>query len=306
MTARCPDAVLLIDETYRFAVYGDDAIVPSVAALGPQVVVTGSLSKCHGVPGVRVGWAITRNPRLREQLVIGKYSTVICNSAVDEILGLRVLRQADKIVEKRRRSLGEGLARTAAWVERNAALVEWVRPDAGALCCIRLRPMCSTMRQSGASMPVCRGAMPESEMAVGSARNPASFVSVSACWRQRSWMRRSTCLPRPCIRLAGMRPDEHPKKKNQADLMRAFAFHQVDAFSDLPLKGNPLAVVVDADELSDETMASLANWTNLSETTFLLKPTVPRGRRKKQVIGEGPAALIARGLMGNVNGFIGS
>lgn len=57
--------------------------------------------------------------------------------------------------------------------------------------------------------------------------------------------------------------------------MRRLAFHQVDVFSDLPLKGNPLAVVVDADELSDETMASLANWTNLSETTFLLKPTVP-------------------------------
>jgi PhzF family phenazine biosynthesis protein len=57
--------------------------------------------------------------------------------------------------------------------------------------------------------------------------------------------------------------------------MRAFAFHQVDVFGALPLKGNPLAVVVDADELSDTTMASLANWTNLSETTFLLKPTVP-------------------------------
>jgi PhzF family phenazine biosynthesis protein len=57
--------------------------------------------------------------------------------------------------------------------------------------------------------------------------------------------------------------------------MRAFSFQQVDVFTDKPLKGNPLAVVVAADELSDETMASLAHWTNLSETTFLLKPTVP-------------------------------
>ena len=130
MTARCPEAVLLIDETYRFAVYGDDAVVPSVATLGPQVVVTGSLSKCHGVPGVRIGWAITRNAKLREQLVIGKFTTVICNSAVDEMLGLAVLRQPDKITRERRRRLGEGLARTAAWVERNAAFVEWVRPNA--------------------------------------------------------------------------------------------------------------------------------------------------------------------------------
>lgn len=57
--------------------------------------------------------------------------------------------------------------------------------------------------------------------------------------------------------------------------MPAFAFQQVDVFTETPLKGNPLAVVVAADGLSDEAMASLANWTNLSETTFLLKPTMP-------------------------------
>jgi DNA-binding transcriptional MocR family regulator len=50
-----------------------------------------------------------------------------------------VLLRAKQIVGARRRMLGDGLARTAAWVARNAALVEWVRPDAGALCCVRLR-----------------------------------------------------------------------------------------------------------------------------------------------------------------------
>lgn len=86
------------------------------------------------------GEAITRNAELREQLAVGKFSTVISNSAVDEIVGLRVLRKADEIIGMRRQRLGEGLARTAAWVERNAGLVEWIRPDAGALCCVRLRP----------------------------------------------------------------------------------------------------------------------------------------------------------------------
>jgi PhzF family phenazine biosynthesis protein len=55
-------------------------------------------------------------------------------------------------------------------------------------------------------------------------------------------------------------------------LSRTFAFHQLDVFSSRPLLGNPLAVVHDADGLSDETMAAFARWTNLSETTFLLKP----------------------------------
>ena len=49
-------------------------------------------------------------------------------------------------------------------------------------------------------------------------------------------------------------------------------FHQLDVFSAVPLKGNPLAVVHDAQGLSDETLAAFARWTNLSETTFLLPP----------------------------------
>lgn len=51
------------------------------------------------------------------------------------------------------------------------------------------------------------------------------------------------------------------------------SFRQVDVFADQPFRGNPLAVVVGAERLSDAQMALIANWTNLSETTFLLKPT---------------------------------
>jgi PhzF family phenazine biosynthesis protein len=52
-------------------------------------------------------------------------------------------------------------------------------------------------------------------------------------------------------------------------------YTEVDVFTDRALKGNALAVVFDADGLSDEQMAEFARWTNLSETTFLLQPTIP-------------------------------
>ncbi len=58
--------------------------------------------------------------------------------------------------------------------------------------------------------------------------------------------------------------------------MPTFDFKQLDVFSRVPLKGNPLAVVLGADSLSDRQMADFANWTNLSETTFLLTPRDPR------------------------------
>lgn len=49
----------------------------------------------------------------------------------------------------------------------------------------------------------------------------------------------------------------------------------VDVFGSGPLSGNPVAVVHDADNLTEEQMAAFARWTNLSETTFLLRPTDP-------------------------------
>jgi PhzF family phenazine biosynthesis protein len=49
-------------------------------------------------------------------------------------------------------------------------------------------------------------------------------------------------------------------------------FKQVDVFTDTPYRGNPVAVVLDADGLSTKEMQRFANWTNLSETTFVLPP----------------------------------
>src|SRR5260370_21323322 len=51
--------------------------------------------------------------------------------------------------------------------------------------------------------------------------------------------------------------------------MTTLAFQQVDVFTAVPFKGNPVAVVLDGDALSSAKMQSIAAWTNLSETTFV-------------------------------------
>lgn len=58
--------------------------------------------------------------------------------------------------------------------------------------------------------------------------------------------------------------------------MRLRPFQQVDVFTATPYLGNPLAVVLDGEDLSTEEMQRLTNWTNLSEATFVLPPT-PEG-----------------------------
>jgi PhzF family phenazine biosynthesis protein len=49
-------------------------------------------------------------------------------------------------------------------------------------------------------------------------------------------------------------------------------FQQVDVFTEKAYFGNPVAVVLEAEDLTPEQMQRLANWTNLSETTFVLPP----------------------------------
>ena len=65
---------------------------------------------------------------------------------------------------------------------------------------------------------------------------------------------------------------------------RRFRFRQVDVFTDTPLCGNPLAVFVDADGLTDAEMQALAREMNLSETAFVLPPTAA-GARPEPAIG---------------------
>jgi PhzF family phenazine biosynthesis protein len=52
-------------------------------------------------------------------------------------------------------------------------------------------------------------------------------------------------------------------------------FRQVDVFTERPYRGNPVAVVLEGAGLSEEDMQRVANWTNLSETTFVLPPSDP-------------------------------
>ena len=52
--------------------------------------------------------------------------------------------------------------------------------------------------------------------------------------------------------------------------MRRYRIKQVDAFTDRPFGGNPAGVVIDAEDLTDSEMLSIANEMNLSETAFVL------------------------------------
>jgi aspartate/methionine/tyrosine aminotransferase len=135
-----PEAYLLLDETYRDAAYDEDRMFPSFVGLSPKVISCGSISHCLGAPGLRVGWVIARDRALHDALVRRKFNTMIACSVVDEFLAHKVFQRRDVVLRERQRLLRQGLSIVTDWVLEHGDWLEWIRPDAGASCCARLRP----------------------------------------------------------------------------------------------------------------------------------------------------------------------
>ena len=73
---------LLIDETYREMVFGQG--LPVAATLSDRVISISSMSKAFGLPGIRIGWMICKNPKLMELFLAAKEQITITNSVLDE------------------------------------------------------------------------------------------------------------------------------------------------------------------------------------------------------------------------------
>ena len=64
-------------------------------------------------------------------------------------------------------------------------------------------------------------------------------------------------------------------------------FRQVDVFTDVPYRGNPVAVVLDGGGLTTEEMQRFAHWANLSETTFVLPPSTAEADYRVRIFTPG-------------------
>lgn len=134
-----PNCKLLIDETYREATYGINEVIPTFAGLHDNIMTVSSLSKCHGTPGLRIGWLYANDADLIQSICLAKMNTVISNSVLDEYVALHVLKNEDQLFQSRRIHSAQGLDLTRKWIEENAEYLEWNEPSAGALCCVRLK-----------------------------------------------------------------------------------------------------------------------------------------------------------------------
>jgi aspartate/methionine/tyrosine aminotransferase len=139
MSRRCPEALLLIDETFREAAYGG-APAASFAGRSPRLLTCASLSKAYGAPGLRIGWLTVPGPVLYEQLRLARFNSSLCCGAVDEFLATRLLSRADQVLAARGAVLAEARGTVERWIKAHTGALRWLRPEAGAFCCLQLDP----------------------------------------------------------------------------------------------------------------------------------------------------------------------
>ena len=127
---------LLVDETYRDLSF--EGPLPLAASLGRHVISVSSLSKAYGIPGIRIGWLITHDPKLQEAFLAAKEQISICGSVIDEWIAEQVLARRSDILEptlaemrRRRQLVGE-------WIEQEP-LLEWAPPQGGVVCFPRMQ-----------------------------------------------------------------------------------------------------------------------------------------------------------------------
>lgn len=128
---------LLVDETYREMTC--NLILPSAAALSDKVVSVSSLSKTYGVPGLRIGWAVCRDKEYMHQLLCAKEQVIICGSALDEAVALKVLQARDSWIPTNNDTISKALELVKSWIQQDDRF-EWVEPEGGCVCFPRIRP----------------------------------------------------------------------------------------------------------------------------------------------------------------------
>lgn len=137
--ARRHNLILFSDEIYRFSEQDPALRLPSACELYERSVVLGGLSKCFGLPGLRVGWLITPDAALSHELQELKSYTTICASAPSEILALIGLENWQTLTARTVEIVRTNIERCRAFFGRYDDLF-WVSyPQAGTVTLVEIK-----------------------------------------------------------------------------------------------------------------------------------------------------------------------
>jgi aspartate/methionine/tyrosine aminotransferase len=125
---------LLLDETYR----GLGNEYPLATTLSKCVLSVGSLSKSYGLPGLRLGWLITRDDVLAETFLAAKEQIVITGPIIEEEIAYQVYKKRNALLNQINQERNVALQIVKDWLA-NEPMMEWVEPSGGVVCFPRIK-----------------------------------------------------------------------------------------------------------------------------------------------------------------------
>lgn len=130
-------AWILADEVYR----GAEVRGPETASFWgrhDRVIVTHSLSKAYGLPGLRVGWVVAPPEVAADLWARTDYTTIVPASLSDRLARVALEPGTrERVLARTRAIIRENLEVLTAWLDGQGGLFQYRRPDAGAICYVR-------------------------------------------------------------------------------------------------------------------------------------------------------------------------
>ncbi len=129
--ARERELIVISDEVYRGLEHDPAARLPAACDAYERALSLGTVSKAHGLPGLRIGWLACRDSTLLARVSALKLYTTICSSAPSELLVALAMRHQDALIGRSREIVLANLPRVEAFLARRGDMFTWVRPAAG-------------------------------------------------------------------------------------------------------------------------------------------------------------------------------
>jgi aspartate/methionine/tyrosine aminotransferase len=127
---------LLVDETYRELTHGEK--LPLAATLSDRIISVSSLSKAYGLPGIRIGWIISKNKVLQNVFLAAKEQIFICNSLLDETVAHHFTRNKMAHQQRIARNNEKNFGILKKWMSEETRM-EWIEPKGGVVSFPRIK-----------------------------------------------------------------------------------------------------------------------------------------------------------------------
>lgn len=140
------DAWIVSDEIYRGTEIQEETSA-SMHGLYEKTIITSSLSKAYGLPGLRLGWAVSPSEHVAKELWTYSDYTTICPAKTSDWLATLAMRPAVRAMfEKRtRKVVRENWSLVKKWLDSHSDLFEYVPPAAAAICFIKQKTGISSL-----------------------------------------------------------------------------------------------------------------------------------------------------------------